>query len=549
MENEIEHRKGILKWLPLAILSLALTIIILDTTILNVSLRAIIQDLHTDIQSMQWVITAYSLMLAAFTITGGRLGDLFGRKKMFAVGAIIFAIGSFITSISPTVGYMIAGEAIIEGIGAALMLPATTSLLVSNYKGRDRQIGFGIWGAIAGASAAIGPVVGGWLTTYFSWRWAFRINVVVAILLVIGSTFIMEMKDKEEKPTIDFVGILLSAVGMFTLVFGFIKASTYGWLTMKEAVTIFGFKYAQNQLSLVPILIFLGLIILGIFALWENHMTKSGRTPLVSLSLFKNSQFTLGILITAILALGQSGVMFAIPVFLQGVNHLDALSTGFAMLPMTLTLLVASPLSAVVSKNIAPKRIIQIGLVLNVIALIVLRASISIGATAWSLAPGFILFGAGFGLMISQISNISMSAVSVEESGEASGVNGTMRQVGSTLGSAIMGAVLLSVLTSSLISGVNKSTIIPNNAKATVSSMVSSQTSNIEFGIGNNVANRTMPLQIGQEITRISQQATVDANRATLLIGVFFILLGLALSTKLPNSKNIETSRSAASPH
>src|ERR1700685_4434712 len=154
---------GFRKWIPLIVLSLALMIIILDTTILNVSLRTIIDDLHTNIQNMQWVITAYSLMLAAFTITGGRLGDLFGRKKMFVVGAVIFAVGSFMTSISHSVGFMIAGEAIVEGIGACLMLLATSSLLVSTYKGRDRQFAFGIWGGIAGGAAALGPVIGGWL--------------------------------------------------------------------------------------------------------------------------------------------------------------------------------------------------------------------------------------------------------------------------------------------------------------------------------------------------------------------------------------------------
>ena len=217
-----DHPTGIRKWMPLGVLAFALLIIILDTTILNVSLRTIITDLHTDIQSMQWVITAYSLMLAAFTITGGRLGDLFGRKKMFVTGAIIFAIGSFITSISSSVGMMIVGEAIIEGIGAALMLPATSSLLISNYSGRDRQIGFGIWGGIAGAGAALGPVFGGFLTTYYSWRWAFRINIFVAILLVAGTYVIKEFRDTAEKPQLDYLGIVLSSVAMFLVVFGII---------------------------------------------------------------------------------------------------------------------------------------------------------------------------------------------------------------------------------------------------------------------------------------------------------------------------------------
>ena len=225
MEEIKPQKHGLRKWLPLVVLSFALTIIILDTTILNVSLRTIIHDLHTNIQSIQWVITVYALMLGALTITGGRLGDIFGRKKMFVLGAIIFAVGSFITSISQSVGFMVLGEAVIEGIGAALMIPATTSLLVTNYEGRDRQIGFGIWGGIAAGAAALGPVVGGWLTTYFSWRWAFRINVGVAIILVIGSMFITEAKNSLEKPFIDFGGIILSVLGLLAVVFGFIEAS------------------------------------------------------------------------------------------------------------------------------------------------------------------------------------------------------------------------------------------------------------------------------------------------------------------------------------
>ena len=270
---------GLRKWIPLIVLSLALTIIILDTTILNVSLRTIIDDLHTNIQSMQWVITAYSLMLAAFTITGGRLGDLFGRKKMFVVGAIIFAIGSFMTSISHSVGFMIAGEAIIEGIGACLMLPATASLLVSNYTGRDRQIGFGIWGGIAAGAAALGPVVGGWLTTYYSWRWAFRINVFVAAILVAASFLIKEALDKEEKPTIDFVGILLSALGLLSIVFAFIKASTYGWWKAAAPFTLFGQNINLGGPFRCSGIYSFGINYIGVFCLVGRPCAKTMRNP------------------------------------------------------------------------------------------------------------------------------------------------------------------------------------------------------------------------------------------------------------------------------
>jgi len=536
------------KWLPLLILSLALTIIILDTTILNVSLRTIINDLHTDIQSIQWVITAYSLMIAAFTITGGRLGDLFGRKKMFVLGAAIFAVGSFMTSISQSVGFMIAGEAIVEGIGASLMLPATTSLLVSSYKGKDRQIGFGIWGAIAGGAAALGPVIGGWLTTYSSWRWAFRINVVVALLLVVGAFFISEVRDKEEKPQLDFVGIILSVIGMFLVIFGVIQSTGYGWLTMKTTTELLGITLQAGSISPVLPLIFDGLLTLAIFLLWEDHITYKGRTPLVSLKLFRNKQFTTGVIISTILGLGQAGLFFAIPVFLQAVKHLDALNTGLAMLPMTFSLLVGSLLSAVLGKYLTPKKIVQLGLVMNFLGFLALWGTLQTDVSLLMLAPGFILFGAGMGFIISVISNITLSAVSVQEAGEASGVNGTMRQVGSTLGSAIIGALLISSLGANLVKGVNSSQVIPEAAKPQISDAVSKQASSIEFG-SSDTSKSPLPPTITTELTKISQQATVDANKETFLLGAAFILIALLISIQLPATKNIETGKSLAGAH
>ncbi len=226
------------KWGSLMVLSLALAIIIIDTTILNVSLGTIIRDLKTDIQSIQWVITIYALILAAFTITGGRLGDFFGRKKMFIIGAIVFAVGSFIASISHHVGLLLIGEAVIEGFGAAMMLPATASLLVANYRGRDRAVAFGVWGGVAAASAALGPIVGGFLTTHYSWRWAFRINVFIAAILVVGAFLVHESRDESERPRLDFTGIILSAAGLLSLVFGIIESETYGWLKAKEVFMI-----------------------------------------------------------------------------------------------------------------------------------------------------------------------------------------------------------------------------------------------------------------------------------------------------------------------
>src|SRR5438105_8328216 len=211
---EQPHKPTLRKWGNLMMLSLALAIIIVDSTLLNVSLSTLVRELHTNLQSLQWVISAYALMLAALTVTGGRMGHLFGRKRMFKLGAVIFVLGAVVASISHSVAVLLLGESIIEGIGAALMMPATASLLVAKYRGHERAIAFGIWGGVAAAASAIGPILGGFLTTHYSWRWGFRINVVVCAVLLIGSKVVGDNQERQWK-YIDCLGVLLSSLGCF----------------------------------------------------------------------------------------------------------------------------------------------------------------------------------------------------------------------------------------------------------------------------------------------------------------------------------------------
>jgi len=209
----MHQETGLKKWLPLVVLALALFIVVLDTTIINVSIKAIINDLHSSLKSIQWVITGYSLMLAAFTITGGRLGDIFGRKKMFMVGAVIFGIGSLLASRAHSATWLFTSVSVVEGAGAALMLPATASLIVSTYRGKDRALAFGVYGAIAGAAATIGPLLGGWLTTNYSWRWNYLINPGVVLVLLAGS-FVVKEAHERNPHTPDLLSILYSALGL-----------------------------------------------------------------------------------------------------------------------------------------------------------------------------------------------------------------------------------------------------------------------------------------------------------------------------------------------
>ena len=537
------------KWGGLVVLSLALAIVVIDTTLLNVSLATIIKDLHTNLLSLQWVISAYSLVLAALTITGGRLGDLYGRKKMFLVGAVLFAIGSFMASISQNFASLLIGESLIEGVGAALMMPATSSLLVATYRGKDRAVAFGVWGGIAAASSAIGPILGGWLTSHYSWRWGFRINIGVTAILLLSSFLIKESHERAKNLTLDLLGVFLSAIGLLGVVFGIIESSTYGWLKAKlpfdinlgsdgslinvhERLTFGSYGFSIAILSMA-----LGIIFLVAFMFWQNYRESRNLTPLVSMKLFSNRQFSSGMITTAVLSLGMSGLIFAIPVFLQSVRGLDALHTGFALLPLSIALLIGAPLSANLVQRMSAKTLVQFGLTLTIVGSLLNWHTISVGSTALSFAPGLLIYGFGMGLMIAQISNLTLSAVSVEQAGEASGLNNTMRQLGSTMGSAIVGAVLLSAVTTGIATRVDASPVIPAPVKTVIQSSLASQAGNAEFG-GISVPQGTDP-SIAAEMTRIVHESTVDGNKKALVYTALFGFLGFLVSFLLPKKADL----------
>jgi EmrB/QacA subfamily drug resistance transporter len=519
------------KWGSLLVLSLALAIVIIDTTLLNVSLETLIHELNTTLQSLQWVISSYSLTLAALTVTGGRLGDLFGRKRMFKLGAILFAVGSFVASISRSVPTLILGESIIEGVGAAMMMPATASLLMAKYRGHDRAIAFGSWGGVAAAASAIGPILGGFLTTHFSWRWGFRINVGVVAILLLGSVVIGDEPVTRRK-TIDWLGVLLSALGLLTIVFGIIESSSYGWIHATRPLVLGDYELALGGLSFVPFAILLGLLILAVFAWWEVRVERRGDTPIVSMGIFRNRTFVAGASVTGTMMLAQNGIIFSLPVFLQSVRNLDAFHTGLTLLPMPVLLFVVSPSAAMLSKKVPAKRLVQAGLVVNVVALLVLHWTLGVDTPLAYLIPGLALYGIGLGLVLSQINNLTLSSVAVEEAGEASGVTNTFRQIGSALGAAILGAVLLTSIVGNLEEAVAASPRIPASAKPQIEGTLRRQASNLAFG-GGELFER-LPPATRQEMSEARRAATVEGNRKALLYGAGFVLLGLLISTRLP---------------
>ena len=352
--------------------------------------------------------------------------------------------------------------------------------------------------------------------------------------MLIGSILINKDEPSKEKPTLDWIGVFLSATGLLSIVFGVIEASTYGWWKATQAFNIFGQTLDLWGYSVTPFAIALGAIIISLFIAWELHLEKARKKPLVSMKLFKNRQFSSGMLTTTTMSLGQAGIIFSIPVFLQSVRGLDAFNTGLALLPLSISLLICAPLSAFISKIIPPKRLVQLGLLLDIAAMIIIQQSFSVNADAWTFAPGLALYGMGMGFIMAQVSNLALSAVPVSEAGEASGVNSTLRQMGSSFGSAIIGAAMLTALAGNITIGIQNNQHIPNLLKPYLEQTVSSQTSNVEFSGGAQIKMK-LPTSIQADIHNVSEQAIANANKNSVSYGIFFAILGFFASFMLPN--------------
>lgn len=518
------------RWAGLFILSLSLTMVILDNTILNIAIPTIVTEFGADISDLQWVISGYALVVASLLITFGRAGDIFGRRKLFMIGVVLFGLGSYLASISYTALDLLIGNSIIEGIGAAMMLPATLALISSTFSGRERAFAFAIWGAIAGAAGAFGPLLGGWLTTYHDWRWAFLINVVVAPIALVGAwLFLKDSREPQASRHFDIVGIITSSLGLFALVFALIEGQRFGWWNVEQRFTLGSWTWPFD-ISIVPVAAAMAVLLLGLFVWVERRQEQRGQTPLLELSLFNFKGFRYGLLTTLILSLGEFGLVFILPIFLQTARNYSAVDTGIALLPLGIAVIIGSGLAATLSKYIGPKWLITAGMVLEAVGIFTLSFVIHPTATTWTLAPGLVLYGLGIGLATTQLVGVILSEIPPAKSGVASGVNGTVRQVGTALGIAVIGTILTTQILTNLSSGISQSEVIPDQYKQQLEQGINwqqgaqSQTSQLEP-------------KITSEINKIVSTSVSDAAiRATQFAGIM-VLIGALVSLLLPDVK------------
>jgi EmrB/QacA subfamily drug resistance transporter len=436
------------KWGVLAVLSAAQFLMVLDQAVMNVAISQLVEDFDTTVTTIQAVIAFYALVMAGLMLTGGKLGDIWGRRRAFTIGLVIYGVGSGLTAASWSVPSLMLGWSVLEGIGAALVIPALIALVAGNYKGADRAIAYGVLGGVAGAGIAVGPILGGWATTELSWRVVFIGEVVVAIGILLGTRMIREPDREGPAPSLDWVGSVLSATGLALVVFGVLQASNWGWLAPRSSpVEPFGF-------SLTPFVIGAGALVLAAFVAWERRRERLGEDPLVHLPLLRIPQLRGGVAMFLAQNLILMGVFFTIPLFLQVVQGLDALETGVRMLPASAGLFFASIVGSALAKRFAPKPLVRIGLLIVLASTLMLLGTIEpeLDNSSFLIAMG--VLGIGMGLIVSQLGNVVQSAVSDDDRSEAGGLQSTFQQLGSSLGTALLGAIVITGLIAAFTSNV-----------------------------------------------------------------------------------------------
>lgn len=524
------------KWSVVAILAVAQFVMVLDSTVMNVSISTVVADLGTTVTTMQAAITFYTLTMASFMLLGGKLGNVWGRKKALVIGSIIYTLGSLITALSPNIATLMVGWSVVEGLGAILVIPAIAALIAINYRGKDRVIAYAVIGGISGAAAAAGPLIGGYVTTYLSWRYVFIAEVIIMAFVVLLRGSIKDIK-RQTKEKIDLPSVGLSASGLFLLVFGMLQSKTWGWITPRAIPQIQGHQIVPFGISIVAYLILAGIIVLKVFYSRQQMLEEENKNPLLPTSMFAIKQLRSGLSVLVSQYLITGAAFFVIPVYLQMTLGYDALKTGLKILPLSVAVILFSILGTRLSKNAAPKRIVRIGQVSLVFGAVLLLGSVSVELKNILFAAGMFLLGGGLGLLASQLGNVNMSSVSEKQSSEVGGVQGVSQNIGSSLGTALIGSVMVAALTTGFVANVQSSTLPPDiknyvqdNSQAGVAIVSTSDVKGYATSKGLSDGEST-------EISNAYADAQIVALRKSLFAIVALAVLTMLFSKNIPNTK------------
>src|SRR6266545_5019317 len=485
----------------------------LDSSVMNVSIATVAKDVGTTVTGIQTAITFYTLVMASLMITGGKVGQILGRKRAFAIGCVIYGCGSFTTAIAPSLAVLVVGWSVLEGIGAALIMPAIVALVASNFARPERPRAYGLVASAGAIAVAAGPLIGGLFTTYLSWRVVFAAEVVI-VLTILALTRRMADTPAEQGARLDLVGTGLSAVGLGLVVYGILRSGTWGFVQSKPE--------APEWLGLSPVvwLILAGGAVLRLFLAWENHRLARGESALIDPAMLRNRTLRGGLTAFFFQYLLQAGLFFAVPLFLSVALGLSAIATGVRLLPLSITLLLVAVGVPKVFPNASPRRVVQIGFLALFAGIVVLVAALDAGAGPEIVTWPMLLAGLGIGALASQLGSVTVSSVPDEQSGEVGGIQNTMTNLGASIGTALAGAVLISALTTSFLTGVQNNPDVPKD--------LASQAQLDKAGV---------PAKTADAIVAENADARIAGLRSALSLLAVIALIALFFSRRIPTKQ------------
>jgi EmrB/QacA subfamily drug resistance transporter len=407
------------KWLTLAAVSVGLFMIMLDNTVVNVALPSIQRDLDSDLSELEWIVTGYALTFASLMLVGGKVADAYGRRLIFVVGIAVFTVASLLCGLA-TSSEMLIGARVLQGAGAALMNPATLSIIAATFPPRQRGTAIGIWAGVSALALAIGPLVGGLITEHIHWSWIFFVNIPVGVVGVAASFLLIDESRDETHASLDLPGLAASAVGLFALTYGLIEANTYGWSSPR----IVG-AFALSAISLASFVV----------------LERRRRDPMLPLELFRSGTYTGANLVVLLVALAMFGVFFFVSLYMQNVLGYSAVETGAAFLPMTILIILVAPVAGRSSDRFGSRGLMTVGMLLVALQLVML-SRLSADASFWNLLPALLIGGVGMAMTMTPSAAAATRSVPVDKAGVGAAVLNSARQVGGTMGIAVMGAIM-----------------------------------------------------------------------------------------------------------
>jgi MFS family permease len=500
----------------------------LDTTVMNTAIATVADDLGTTVTGIQTAITLYTLVMASLMITGGKLGEILGRKRAFSIGCVVYAIGSLTTALAPNLTVLIIGWSCLEGLGAVLIMPAIVALVASNFAKPERPRAYGLVAAAGAIAAALGPVIGGAFTTYASWRWVFAGEVLIVLVILVLARRVADTPP-EEGVRLDPVGTALSAVGLGLIVLGVLRSGTWGFVQPKPE--------APEWLGLSPViwLVLAGGVVLALFLWWENRRLRRGEAALMDPMLLRNVQLRSGVTSFLFMFLIQAGIFFVVPLFLSVSLGLSAVETGVRLLPLSLTLLLFAVGVPKLFPNASPRRVVNLGFMALFAGLALLVALLEVGADPEIVTWPLLLAGSGLGAMASQLGSVTVSAVPDEKSGEVGGLQNTGTQLGASIGTALAGAVLISALTASFFTGIQGNPQVPQSVVSQAQTELAGGVPFIsDADLESALADADVPTATAEAVVETNAQSRINGLRAAVSILALLSLVALLFTRGIP---------------